>query len=245
MKKGVSPLVSSVLLVAIVITGVTIVLNVGLPTLRESKENIVFQEAKSVLKSIDSSIKEIAYEPKGAARKLPIKFRDGELIVDKAKDEIRFTMETEKRLIPPGVYKKEGSLIISTGADVKAYENDVDSDNEDELVLENSRILFAVKKLGNESNYVPLNTKDLIEKMWIKEVNVNITPSDSSVLIDQDSESSEGTGYSKLYKKGNKLHDGEIKVFVKSDSQANYEIWYTLLAKSDFVQIQVKNVKYR
>ncbi|MFB6075698.1 MAG: hypothetical protein ABEK17_01000 [Candidatus Aenigmatarchaeota archaeon] len=244
MNKAISPVLSAMLVVAITVMGTVVVLRTGGPSIETGEKSLLFSEAKSVLTSLDSAIKQVAYGGEGTAKRVNVKISGGEYYVDSEKDQVRFEMETEGELVPPGIYKKEGPLIISTGADVKAYEEDIDEDGEGDLVLENSRLLFAVEKFGNSSNHVILDTANLINEMRIKGVNVNITPTDSSVVIDSISNSSVGTGYSEIVNKGENLHDGQIKVYVESESNANYEIWYTLLAQSDFIQAEVKNVAY-
>lgn len=244
MEKGVSPLISAMLVVAISIAGVIAVLRVGEPGISKGEESFIFSEAKSVMTALDSAIKQVAYGGQGTAKKVNIKVSGGKYYVDSDTDQIRFEMETDSELIPPGVYKKEGPLIISTGADVKAYEKDVTGDGNEDLVLENNRVLFSVENYGNSSNYVSINSSDLINKLWIKDADVNITPTDSSIIIDSISNSSRGTGYNEIVNSGENLHDGQIKVYLESDAQINYEIWYTLLAKSDFVQVEIKNVEY-
>ncbi|MFB6089183.1 MAG: hypothetical protein ABEK36_05385 [Candidatus Aenigmatarchaeota archaeon] len=244
MKKAVSPVLSAMLVVAITVMGTVIVLRTGGPSIESGEKSLLFSEAKSILTSLDSAIKQVAYGGEGTAKRVNVKVSGGDYYIDSEKDQIRFEMETEGEIVPPGVYKKEGPLTISTGADVKAYEEDIDGDGEEDLVLENSRLLFAVENFGNSSNYVSLDTSDLINEMRIKDVGVNITPTDSSITIDSISNSSRGIGYSEIVDKGKNLHDGQIKVYVESESNANYEVWYTLLSQSDFIQAEVRNVAY-
>jgi hypothetical protein len=113
------------------------------------------------------------------------------------------------------------------------------------VILENDRVAFVVKGVGSEASYTSINTSELILEMRIKDVDVNVTPVDSSIIIDGDPASSAGIGYSKLVKMGENMREGQIVVYVESGSGANYEVWYTLLSGADFVMIEVKNAYYR
>ena len=239
MKKGLSPFISLILVVMISIAGMVLVLRIGRPLLEKMEDFSRFSEAKDVMNQINSAIKEVSYEGNGSSRKLGAKISGGEYRVSSSEDSIIYELESKYELFPPGMWKRDGDLVISTGGDVKAYEADVTGDGQTELVLENSRILFAINKTANETSPESLNTKYLIKKLWVKDSDTNITPTDSSIQILNTSNSSFGTGYTELLDTGSHLNKGRIKLSLTTSSGVNYYLVYSLTAKSDFVKASV------
>lgn len=245
MPKAMSVLVSFVMIVAISIVAISIVLSIGLPAIERAKDAALINEAKNIMQSIDSTARQVLFEGNGAQRVFSISSTGGDYFAEKATDRIIFKLNSISNLIDPGTSKKEGNLIISAGTDVKASEYDANSDGTSELVLENSRILFAVKKIGNSSSYAAVNNSQLVKLIQLKENSLNITPSDSSTILDNSLLSVNGTGYTQLSQTGDLLREASIKTYIESNSGANYEIWYTLRSNADFILQEIKNIVYR
>ncbi len=243
--KAVSLLVSFVMIVAISVVAISIVLSIGLPAIERAKDAALINEAKNIMQLIDSSARQVLFEGNGAQRVFPVSSTGGDYFSEKSTDRIIFKLNSISGIIDPGTRKKEGNLLISAGTDVKASEYDANSDGTNELVFENSRILFAVKKIGNSSSYAAVNNSQLVKLIQLKENVLNITPADSSTIIDNSPLSANGTGYTELTQTGDLLREASIKAYIESGSGANYEIWYTLRSNADFILQEVKNIVYR
>ena len=76
------------------------------------------------------------------------------------------------------------------------------------------------------------------------ETGQNITPEDSSVILDNFYNSSGGTGYSELIRSGEHLSKAEALVHVNA-SNMEYDIVYTLQSSADFLIIRVENARYK
>lgn len=239
MRKGISPMMSLILIVAVSMASIALVLRVGSPLLEKTEEFSSFSEAKNSMHRINSAVKEVSYEGNGSSRKIGITVGKGEYKVSSADNSVIYEMESEHELFSKGMWKREGDIVISTGADVRAYEADVTGDGKKELVLENSRVLFAVNKTGNITSPESLDTGKLIKKLWIKDSGFNVTPNGSQVSILDMENSSSGTGYTELLDSGSHLGMGRIKVSLTLDSGFNYSITYVLSAKSDFVKADI------
>ncbi len=239
--KGISDIVGMVILLGISIAGIAIVLTASSGFLDEIKERSLFDSAKAQMDRMDRAVSQVSLEGEGSSRVLDV--REGEYIIDKEKDEIRFEMESKSKIFPPGSSRREDGLLITAGADVDAYEANVVPDSYKELVLENSRVLFAVKKIGTEGKSEPLDTASLISLLMVKGSG-NVTPTDSSFSIDGVEKSSSGAGYTKILQQGKTLGKGTIIVYVNSP-KVSYEIWYSLSSGADYVEIEAKNVAYR
>lgn len=244
MKKAVSAIISFVLIVAISIVAISTVLLIGTPAIDKAKDAALISEAKNIMQAIDSAARQVLLEGAGAQRVFSITSTGGDYFAEKDTDTIKFRLDSVSGVIDPGTYKKEGNLIVSAGTDVKASEYDADSDGTSELVLENSRILFAVKKIGSPSSYAAVNNSQLVKLIRLKENNMNITPIDSGTVVDNDLSSRNGTGYTQLAQSGDLLREASVKAYIESNAGVNYEIWYTLRSNADFVLQEVRNVVY-
>ncbi|MFZ3077997.1 MAG: hypothetical protein WA139_06080 [Candidatus Aenigmatarchaeota archaeon] len=245
MTKALSTLISFVLVTAIIIVGISTVLFIGLPAIDRAKEAALISEAKNIMQSIDSTARQVLFEGNGAQRVFSISSTGGDYFVEKSTDSVKFKLNSISGIIDPGTRKMEGNLLITAGTDVKASEYDANSDGTSELVLENSRILFAVQKIGNSSSYAAVNNSQLVKLIQLKDNFLNITPSDSSTIVDNSLLSVNGTGYTQLVQTGDLLREASIKAYVQSNSGANYEIWYILRSNADFVLEDIKNIVYR
>lgn len=100
--KGLSPLISMVLVIAFGFAAMTIVLTVVNPLLDRAKDSGMVNEATQNMQLIDSAIKAVASESKGSKRTIAIKITEGVLRSDPGKDWVYFEYE------PKTDYKIDG-----------------------------------------------------------------------------------------------------------------------------------------
>ena len=232
------------LVILLTIVAIAIVLLIGLPAIERAKESAVLNEAMQNMKAIGSMIKEVASEGVSSIRSLQIKVTDGEYKVNEKANSIDFTYTTKSGIVQPGSFIKEGDIILSAGANAKASEYDLDNDGNNDLVLENEILRIGLLKNGTKTAQVAMNTSRLIRRINFKETNANVTPSDSSVILDDYSESSYGTGYSEIVKAEERLAKAEAVVHMNT-SYAVYDILYTLQSGADFVIVKIQNAYYK
>ena len=238
LKKGISPLLSTVLIIFITITAITLVLILGLPTINKTKESIILNEALQNMRILDNAIKEVASEGVGSKKTLSFKVTDGVYSVKEETNNINFEYMVKYGTIQPGTFLKEGNIILTSGASCKAYEEN------NYLVLENKILKVILLKNGTLTNPSFINTSKIIKQIIFKENNFNITPSDSSIILDDLKSSSYGYGYSKLVKKGSYLPKAEAIVHLNT-SFIVYDILYTLQSGADFLTIKIINAYYK
>jgi len=77
MVKGVSPIISFVLLVLISISAIYLVLYVAKPTIDRAYESAAMNEAGQNMQLLDNAIREVASEGTGGLRKIVMKVSDG------------------------------------------------------------------------------------------------------------------------------------------------------------------------
>ena len=244
MLKGLSPIVTYVLITAIVVAAITLVLTFALPLIQKAQEVATYQQALEILKTIDLAVKEVASEGIGALRKVDLRFDKGEFRIEKATDSIIYKLDSKAKILEPGYYSKRGNLEISAGADAIAKEYDFDNDGNEEIVLENSFIKVVLKKIGSETTWQPINTSELLEYFVLKTTNQNLTIFDSKIELDDFSTSSYGNGYSKALKPN--VYSSQAKALVHVNSSLiEYDILYTLPAYADYLIVEIQNAHYK
>lgn len=100
--KGLSPLISMVLVIAFGFTSMTIVLTVVNPLLDRAKDAGTQNEATQNMQLLDSAIKAVASEAQGSKRTIGIKITDGELRSDPAQDVVYLDFEPKSKNIIDG-----------------------------------------------------------------------------------------------------------------------------------------------
>lgn len=234
-------IVSGAIAVVIVVSSTILVLNTINPFVEESKEFQSFNEAQRTLQLIDSTISQLFVEAPGARRTVDLSVRDGKLIIAGDEDKIKIRLEG-LNLFKPGLTQQSGKIQITSGAQMKAYESDVDNDSNTDLVLENSAVIFAVKKLGNSTDYANMNTTNLIVLMRNKNLSLNVSYPKSGIFIDDKETSSYGNGYTEITQKGENIVSSSIRMYMNSTANITYDATFSMRAGQDFIELAVAHV---
>lgn len=233
-------ILSGVIIAVIVVSSTILVINAINPFVQESRDFQAFNEAKATLETINTAINDIFIEAPGSRRTLDLSIREGKLIVAGEEDKIKIRLDNA--LFAQGS-TQEGNIIVTSGSSMKAYESDIDGDSNTDLVLENDLLIFAVKKLGNPTNNVAVNTSSFITLMRNKNINVNVSYPHSGIFINDLEKSSYGTGYTELTRLGDTLTSSGIHLYLNSSQQnVTYDAIFSLNSGQDFLDMQVKNV---
>jgi hypothetical protein len=244
LKKGVSSLIASVLVILISITAIAVVLMVGLPAIERAKEATAIQEGMRNMKAIAGMVDEIASEGVGSLVSGDIKVTAGEYKINEKANTIDLILPSSGSYVQPGSFVKDGEITMSSGSSAKASIYDIDGDGSDELVLENGIIRVGLLKNGTISNPSFMNTSRIVKILNFVENNVNVTPSNTQMILDGYQESSYGTGYSELVRAGIGLTKAEA-VFHVNSTFITYDIVYTLYPGADFVSVGIQNAYYK
>jgi len=225
-----NPIVSTMFIALFVIGALVLVTNFATDILEKSRITHNIMEIEEIMKSIDISIKQVYQEGNGSIRKIPIFVPEGEFVVDRNENSIKYSIEG------PVIYEylsrsEEGDLFRISGADVKCYTNG------SYLIMENSFIRVYFSKVGSSSLWSPINTANNIEKIELLKSSATINITNSSVILDDDTSTSSGNGYSQILKDGEKVPYCITYFFINSTRQ--YEIKYILFAGADFIVQEV------
>lgn len=235
-QKGIA---SGTIAVVIVVASTLVVVNVLHPFIEEGKSYQGFNEARSAIRSISSAVSRLAVEATGAQRSIDINLRSGRLIVSDSDDTIKIRLNDLEGIVIQGFSTLEGHVEIRGGAFMRAYESDINNDGTADLVLENSAVIFAVKKI---TPYSAVNTTNFITLMRNKRTSVNVTPV-TGIFINDIFNTSYGTGYSQISPVGDNIESSAIKLFVNSSAGIAYEAQFSMAAAQDFIDMRIKRVE--
>ncbi len=243
--RGVSTILSTVVVVSIIVASSIATVGVVKPMIEKGKETAALQKAKNILLEMDQIIKNLIYQSVGSRKILSVSIPKGEIIVSGAEDKIEFNMYPKIKIMESGVSKREGSLLISYGPQVKSYETDIDNDGNTDLVIENSAVLFAVKKFYSSSSpgFINMSSDSVISLIKDKLTNTTITPT-FKVSFNDDVNTTFGYGYTELLTSGSSS-EGTIKLHLHCPSSMRnltYDVFFTLKGGQDFVRLHVKKI---
>jgi hypothetical protein len=244
LKKGVSPLISMVIVVLLSTVAITLVLTIIIPTINRAKETATINEATQNMRTIDNTIRQIAEGGVGSQTSLQLKNSDGEYRVNQKANSMDYIYYVKYGVVSPGTFRQEGSLMLACGVSAKASEYDLDGDGSSELVLENEILRVGLLRNGTASSQTTINTSSIVKILNLKETNANVTPADSSIVLDEFADTSYGTGYSEVIRTGDHLSKAEA-VFHINTTNIYYDIVYTLQSGADFITVKVQNAYYK
>ncbi len=120
-RKAVSPLVSYMLVVFLIISGVVIVLTMGMPLLERSRQVASIQSAQDTLLNIDSKIRQTVSYGEGSRTEASITTDYGRYTFEPANDTFYYTIETEADVVSAGSQTRIGPVNMSSsdGVNIK------------------------------------------------------------------------------------------------------------------------------
>lgn len=232
-KKGVV-WISVVIYVMISLVVMVIVLEAGLPLLEGIADRNAFNKIKDTLVGLDKQIQQVASEGQGSRRIIPLEITDGEFKVEDQK--IRWKLETSNKLVEPHTRIDLGNLIIASDVDVTA------SVVADYFILENSRIIINLSKIGSSSNFTDINTSGIVNRVFFKDNDAETTGTFTFYV--NDSNSITGNGYTVLENKGSGLTSATVRAHV-NNSDMQYDLVLTLDSKADFFKATIENFEQK
>lgn len=231
---GVHPFFSIIFLIMIITLGIAAVLNIGNPLISSALDTTKVKEAEAAMKTIDNYIREVATEGYGAAREAQV-ILPGEFEVIPEEDAIQYEIITPAKLFDHFMREKQGNLVYISGSDV-------DCGDETDLILSNSFLTITLNKVTKTTPHSSIDTNNNIISVIEKTYNTTAALSNSSIIINDETSSRNGTGYSEISKTGKQLPYCQAHFFINS-SYASYDVYYILYAGADFVVIDVRNVE--
>jgi len=112
-RKGISVLISYVFIVAIVISGIGLVLSIGTPVLEQSKDTAAIEQARETLTGIDGEIRSIASQGPRSTTSYRFSNQRGEYGVYPSNDTINYSIETDAEVVSTGTTTRFGNLWLT------------------------------------------------------------------------------------------------------------------------------------
>jgi len=248
MLKGISPLVSTVIVILLTVVAIGTVILYALPTINKAKEASLINEAKQNMHQIDDMIREVASEGVGSLRTLNFKATDGQYFVNSKINSLDFTYGVKYGTVQPGTFIQDGNVLLIYGTNSRAsiYNLSTPKDGNGQIVLENKNLRVALhyNSSANASFPEAINTSNIVQFLNFIPTGVNVTVADSKVTIDDFNSTTIGSGYSYIVKPGNYLASADAVVVVNTTS-LYYEIHYSLPSGADFVIVKIQNAYYQ
>ncbi|MBI3190228.1 hypothetical protein HYZ41_00840 [archaeon] len=236
-------LVGAVIIFAIIVVVMIIILNNVSPIIDEGKKAQAITDAKQTLKTIDNVVNQLAIESTGAKRTIDIDLSSGRFIFSGKQGSMKIRLD-DTNLLKPGTVIQDENIVMSGGGGMNSYEADILNDGQQDVVMENSLVLLAVKKLGTSANPVFINTSNIVTQIRNKRQNINMTPNSAKtgIFVNDISNSSFGTGYTELSSM-NSIDRNSIVVHMASYANISYDAVFTMASGLDYIEMEVKNVK--
>jgi hypothetical protein len=228
MKRG-QVWISAVLYLLIAAVAVVLILDAGVPLLKEMKDKSAFTKTKETMLSLDEQIKEVASEGEGSQRVVPVEIKDGYFRIQD--NMIEWEMESEAKLLEPRTKISYGNLVVSSNIDVDSY------DYGDYYLLENEYLIVNISAMTNSSN----STSNLISSIFFKKTNVTV-PGNFTFMIGGNQATASGILTTSLNPPGNNTNVDYASVVVSVDSTISYELVLTLESQADFLTSRIRNV---
>lgn len=239
--------ISAVMYILIISTSLLVVLKFGIPLINDIKDQNSFQKTKNVMISLDEQITHVANEGEGSQRIISLDITEGNLLVED--DQIIWEFETDSEILDERSLQTTGNLKILSNANVKTYENSnnyhlstiVDYKNNNQPIRFNT----TIQKLGSKTNWVQINTSELIQNMMYDSTQ---STGEFNIFLNNDPQTGIGNGYTYMIPEGNNTNLGKATIVAHINSSTSsphieYDLHITLNSYSDFLEIETKNIQ--
>src|SRR3989344_5347493 len=162
-----TPLISAMVVVIIVVTAIIAVLNFSKPAIDMSKVNVKIKEAENYLKFMDDYIKEVSYEMPGSSRVSSFFVRD-EFRTIPIENAMEFRIDDAGEIFEPYSRKFYGNIIYISGSDVNCS-------SAGNLTMENSFLRAVFQKIDRATPPAAINTSKNMLQLTEKTGNTAIT----------------------------------------------------------------------
>lgn len=231
-------ILTEVIFLAVIISLIFLVYAMASPIMYSMQVSGAFEQAKSMMLSLDDLIHEVASEGKGGRRSFHVTLGAGTTTLNESTDSISWALDTDAMIVSPRSMQQIGNLIVGSNLDTQAYEGSYSG--QDAYVLENSILRVFVSKIGSEQSPQPYNTSELLLGVYNKKLLRWMPMERLEISIDNSLASMSGTGYTELATAGYNLPKGEVLAHISTPYTYlnNYTISFSLESEADFLIIE-------
>ncbi len=221
-----NPVFTAVIIGLIVITSGAVISTNILSSVAQTGNYYSYANAKNSMISLQDIIKDISLDINGS-RHFTYSDTGGYFVADSSEGIIRFS--TDKSSFSESLTKKENNVFIRSGPPASVYLLDVDNDMEDEFVLENEAVLFAVNQIGSPDSFEAIT--DVIALITNKQTNTTVVP---VLNIDVNGADVFDTGYTEMLN-----HPISVSSTIHLHTES-VDVYFSLSGGNDFIEIRVE-----
>ena len=225
--------VSAILYILVITVIMVLVLNAGVPIIKDLQDKTVFTRSKNTFLALNQHINEISEEGVGSQRVVPVEIEKGYLeLRDGA---LKWDLKTNAKILESGQQIELGNLYISSNADVSS------TSFPSNYTLENT-YLRATFFRCEDRELCLLNHTGMLMQLVFKD------PDGTDVVATNDFEfhfnsgaSWEESGFSVLEDEGSSLGAARVLYYVNNTGADYYTVVeFTLESNRDFMQVRIR-----
>jgi hypothetical protein len=226
--------ISAILYILVITVVMVIVLNAGVPVIKDLQDKTVFTRSKNTFLSLNQQIAEVSEEGIGSQRVVPIEIEKGSL---ELKDgSLKWDLRTNAKILESGQQIELGNLYISSNADVDS------ASTANNYTLENTFLRATFHKC-EDRELCRLNQTGMLMQLVFKdpETGVQTAASGTFEFHFNSSASWDVQGFSMLEDEGSSLGAARVLYYVNNTGSSYYTVVeFTLGSNRDFIESRIR-----
>lgn len=231
--KGISPLITYLVVIGMVIASVSLVLTQGLPLLEKLQDTAAIESSIDTLVQLDTAIRRVAAGGQYTTQEFTIRNQRGEFHFDEEQNAIYYEIESNSDIISTHASRQIGPVTLSANTDVNVFNTTVDGTPC--YMMENQYLRACIREADNDH----INNSELLVHYHNRDLNTTVTP-EMEVLLNGLNSTIPGNITTEPEQLGDNLGRGRVTATVESDYGFIYDIQFDLLPGSDFLKIEVR-----
>jgi len=229
--------ISAILYILVITVVMVIVLNAGVPIMKDLQDKTVFARQKNTFLALNQQISDISEEGVGSQRVVPIEVEKGNL---ELKDgSLKWDLLTNAKILEPGQQIELGNLFISSNADVTSTNNPNST-----YTLSNTYISVAFHSCEDRSTcYFQQDTLMLPGQPVFTNPETGIsTAASGQFTFDFGAAGTWNySGFSVLEDEGSSLGAARVLYYINNTNSSYYTVVeFTLESNRDFMQVRIR-----
>jgi len=224
---------SAILYILVISVVMVIVLNAGVPVIKDLQDKTVFTRSKNTFLTLNQQIAEVSEEGIGSQRVVPIEIEKGFLELNDGS--LKWDLRTDAKILESGQQIELGNLYISSNADVSAREY------AENYTLENTYLRATFYKCEDRSS-CNLNETSMLVSLIFKnpEDGVETAAQNQFLMYFGDGNPWSANGFSALQDTGSSLGAARVLYYVNNTNSSNYAVVeFSLESNRDFIQARI------
>ena len=228
--------ISAILYILVITVVMVIVLNAGVPIMKDLQDKTVFARQKNTFLALNQQINDISEEGIGSQRVVPIEIEKGNL---ELKDgSLKWDLLTNAKILESGQQIELGNLFISSNADVSSR------NNLNNYTLSNAYLSVAFHKCEDRTICAFNESGLMMDKQPIfrnPETGIS-TPASGQFKFDFGGAATWNyTGFSVLEDEGSSIGAARVLYYINNTNSSYYTvIEFTLESNRDFLQVRIR-----